>query len=327
MIRTGACAAILIFGCLSVWTPAWGDTAPGETNQEAVAKVNGTPITWEELEKNTRFVERRYESAKISLPGGEENDIKRVVLDKLIDEILILEVAQNKEIRVPEGEVDDAVQRIKLAYRDNEKFEQELKRRGRSLEELKDSIRKSRQVESVLKSVVAVEPEDLEKGARRYYESHPEEFVVEESRRVSHILIRAENKQDEEARKKAKHKAEALLKPLESGEDFARLAAAESEAPDAKAGGDLGYLIPGRMVPELDEVIFSLEKGILSGVVESRFGFHIVRVTDVSPKVKLSFDQVKAGVMRQVKEQTEQEKRREYIASLRKGANIEIFLK
>jgi len=97
---------------------------------------------------------------------------------------------------------------------------------------------------------------------------------------ASHILItyegalRATKKRD---RKEAKKLAEKILKDLKDGIDFAELARQYSDGPSGPKGGDLGRFTRGQMVPEFDQVVFSLEAGAVSGVVETQFGYHIIK--------------------------------------------------
>ena len=115
--------------------------------------------------------------------------------------------------------------------------------------------------------------------------------------RASHILLKTEGK-DEAA---VKAKAEALLKQVKGGADFAALAKKESEDDQSKAqGGDLDYFGRGRMVKEFEDAAFSLPVGQVSDVVKSSFGFHIIKVTDKKPEAKRSLDEVRQQITDQL---------------------------
>jgi parvulin-like peptidyl-prolyl isomerase len=106
--------------------------------------------------------------------------------------------------------------------------------------------------------------------------------VASEAVTASHILItfegalRATKKRN---RKEAKKLAEKILKDLKNGIDFAELAHQHSDGPSGPKGGDLGRFTRGQMVPEFDQVVFNLELGAVSGVVETQFGYHIIKRT------------------------------------------------
>ena len=100
--------------------------------------------------------------------------------------------------------------------------------------------------------------------------------------RASHILIsykgslRSETNRD---RRDARKLAEKILKELKSGRDFADMARKHSDGPSGPKGGDLGRFERGQMVPEFDQAVFGLETGAISGVVETKFGYHIIKRT------------------------------------------------
>lgn len=120
-----------------------------------------------------------------------------------------------------------------------------------------------------------------ESDMQLYYKTHQEEFKTPEMVRARHILIRVDKSVSEEAKKKAKEKAEQVLKRLRAGEDFAKLASEFSEDPSSKTkGGDLGFFPRGKMVPDFEKVVFSLKPGEISDVFETPFGFHVIKVEE-----------------------------------------------
>ncbi|QPL51233.1 SurA N-terminal domain-containing protein [Alteromonas sp. B31-7] len=140
-----------------------------------------------------------------------------------------------------------------------------------------------------LKSRVSVDDDEV----RSYYENNLAGYQTEEERRVSHILI--EFGDDTEA---ARAKAEALLAEIKAGADFATLAETSSEDSfSAEAGGDLDYITQDAMDPAFDEAAFAIENvGEVSDVVESEFGFHIIKLTDIKPSTTTAFEDVKSDI-------------------------------
>jgi|KBSMisStandDraft_5_1062788.scaffolds.fasta_scaffold00117_39 peptidyl-prolyl cis-trans isomerase D len=124
-----------------------------------------------------------------------------------------------------------------------------------------------------VRAKVVVAPGDVE----RAYNDNIEQYSTPEQVRASHILLKTEGKDDAAV----KAKVEDLLKQAKAGADFGELAKKYSEDEGtAKNGGDLDYFTRGKMVPEFDEVAFTLQPGQISGVVKSPFGYHIIKVTD-----------------------------------------------
>ena len=144
-----------------------------------------------------------------------------------------------------------------------------------------------------LRARVVVLPGEVEK----YDRDNEPQYTTAEQVRASHILLKTEGK-DEAA---VKAKAEALLKQVKGGADFAALAKKESEDDQSKVqGGDLDYFGRGRMVKEFEEVAFSLPVGQVSEIVKSSFGFHIIKVTDKKPEAKRSLDEVRQQITEQL---------------------------
>ncbi len=140
---------------------------------------------------------------------------------------------------------------------------------------------------------VKVDDEELQ----GYYELNKKNYVVPEGRRASHILILAEDQSDESALAKARETAESVLARVNAGEDFALVAKEMSQDPgSAKSGGDLDFFEKGIMDPAFEKVAFELEKGAISGLVQSQFGFHIIKLTDIRPEAGKSFEQARADL-------------------------------
>ncbi len=133
-----------------------------------------------------------------------------------------------------------------------------------------------------IESKMGGEIEVSEREVQRYYQNHLEDFKVPVQRRSRHILFRIPPNATAEEEEAIKKKAEEALSRARAREDFAELAKQYSEdETTAQNGGDLGYSSRGRMVQELDDVLFSMEINDISDVIKTRFGYHIVQLTDI----------------------------------------------
>lgn len=131
--------------------------------------------------------------------------------------------------------------------------------------------------------------------AQAYYDEHKAEYKTVEKRLAAHILITG----DDAA---AKAKAEAIYKQLQDGADFAALAKQDSKDKlSAEKGGELGWFEPGVMDPEFDKALFALKKGEYSDVVQTSYGFHIIKVLDIQPSVIAAFADVKDKILDKLK--------------------------
>jgi len=139
---------------------------------------------------------------------------------------------------------------------------------------------------------------------KTYYEQNKARYAAPEERRASHILIKLESGAKDDERRAARAKLDELLKQARSGADFAALAKANSQDPGSAAqGGDLGFFTRDTMVKPFADAAFSLKEGELSGVVESEFGLHILKLTGIKAGSQKSFEQVRPEIEADLKKQ------------------------
>ena len=151
------------------------------------------------------------------------------------------------------------------------------------------------------KKNVTVNESDL----KTYYEQNTARFGTKEERRASHILITAPASAPAADRAKAKAKAEQLLAEVKKAPaTFADVARKNSQDPgSAEKGGDLDFVTRGAMVKPFEDAMFALKKGEISDVVETEFGYHIIRLADIKPAVVPPFEQVRATIENEVRAQ------------------------
>jgi len=147
----------------------------------------------------------------------------------------------------------------------------------------------------------------LESLASLNYKANPKRFDLPEEFGASHILIKSDTPD-------AKAKAEAILAELKAGADFATLAKKHSEDTSAHNGGSLGYFAVGQMVPEFDAAIRKMQKpGELSGLVQTQFGYHIIKFEGRRSAGVRPFEQVKEVLMREAEAKILNDKRLEEV--------------
>ncbi len=135
-----------------------------------------------------------------------------------------------------------------------------------------------------------------------FYSENINRYSLAEERHARHILFKVSPEDNGEIRVGKKERAENVLQMLQNGGDFAALAAEYSEGPTKVAGGDLGFFAKGMMVPAFDEVVFSMQVGELSGIVETEFGYHLIRLEAIKPAQIKSLEEVQAGIEKELKE-------------------------
>ena len=168
-----------------------------------------------------------------------------------------------------------------------------------------------------IKKGISVNEADL----KTYYEQNASRLGGKEERRASHILISAAKDAPAAEREKAKERARALLAQARKAPDsFAELARKNSQDPGSAAkGGDLDYFVPGAMVKPFEDAAFAMKKGDISDVVESDFGFHIIKVTDIKAAKVPSFAELRSGLELELKTQQAQRKYAEVAEAFTNG--------
>jgi parvulin-like peptidyl-prolyl isomerase len=154
---------------------------------------------------------------------------------------------------------------------------------------LGEQIRKAKLLSRVVRRELTITEEAL----KRYYGEHIERFKEPDQTRASHILIAIPQDADDLLVEALRHKGEMILERLSRGEDFGELARSYSDDPSAKMGGDLGFFKPGDLLPEFDRVVFTLQSGQVSGLVRTKIGFHIIKVTGRKKGPAKPYEEVK----------------------------------
>ncbi|MDB5802461.1 MAG: ppiD [Rhodocyclales bacterium] len=140
--------------------------------------------------------------------------------------------------------------------------------------------------------------------ARKWYDEHPKDYVQPEERRASHILIEVPEGAKPEQKAAAKKKAEDLLARLKAAPgSFAQLAKANSADGSAEQGGDLGFFAKGATEPEFDAAVFALKPHEISNVVQTKFGYHIIQLTDMRGGKPKSFDDARTDIVSALQQQ------------------------
>ncbi len=284
------------------------------SGDEVVAVVNGNNITVDYYTKNLMIQKQAIESIygssdiwKQEIEKGKtfEEQVKEMTLEQIINVELIYNEAKNKNLLPTEEEVNKKVEEVNKAIKEDKEYEKNLKEIGIDESFIKRQEEEKLALDNYQKNFLD-NTKITDDKAKEYYEKNKKDFYVDEVE-ASHILISTTDDNGKELSKKeiekAKKKAEDILKRINNGEDFAKLAKENSDDPgSASKGGDLGYFGKGEMVPEFEEAAFSLKKDEVSEIVKSEYGYHIIKLTDKN-QGQTPFEEVKGDIIQILKEQ------------------------
>jgi peptidyl-prolyl cis-trans isomerase C len=246
--------------------------------------------------------------------------LERMVVEKLLDQ----EVKQIN-LQVADEEVMKKIEEMAAQQSpplSMEDFKALIEAYGQSLEEVKERIRKGSSYQKIVEAQFEGKISITEEDAKKFYDENPKEFETPEQVRASHILIAIKPTDSNDVKAEAKQKIEQLLKQVQDDADFAQLAKENSTCPSSEKGGDLGFFGKGQMVPAFEKVAFELKPGQVSDVVETRFGYHIIKVADRKDASTKSFEEEKDGIINNLENKKKGEIAKQYIESLKAQAKI-----
>lgn len=303
---------------------AWGKVC-----DQVVAVLDNEVITLSEVDAAMS----RYGKANLLVQGDTlEKEVKlqqarREVLDLLIEERLLERVATRLGIKVDASDAEMAMERIRQAESISEEdMKKDLVAHGFTVDGYRQflifQIKRSRIIDTLIKPDVSV----AESKLREYFDKNAQRYITPEVR-VSQILIKVPAEPSAKDWQQAKRRMGMVLDGLKRGTSFEKMAALYSDdAASARAGGDLGFFSKGEMIPTLEEVVFNLEVGEISGVIQSTQGLHLLKVTDKRPGSIPAFEDVRERVTADYYHQEVSRLYTKWLQELKSRANIEIKL-
>lgn len=305
-----------------------------ETGPNSVAvTVNGVGITEGEIDKvlEPQFAAMAKQAQDRSPEQMEQmkNVFKQQALERMIIERLIDEKARQANMVATEEELDSRIKEIASMQRPPmsvEDFRKKLEDLGENFDQVKQQIQKGLLFQKLMGAQFADKVNVTIEDANQFYQENRRRYEEPEQVKASHILIKTDisdpNTDPNEVKAKAKAKTEGLLEQIKAGADFAELAKANSGCPSSESGGDLGFFSRGRMVPAFETAAFALEVGQVSDVVESPFGYHIIKVTDHKDAETKTFEQVKDEIIQQLTQRKQRELAGQFVELLKAEAKI-----
>jgi len=291
---------------------------------DVVARVNGESVTKAEFEEALAALEQRNQGP---VPPDQRDRIFRGVLDQLVGIKLLSQEAAKRKIAVPEADIEAQLNQMRQQFPSEDVFNQALKQQNKTVDMLKTEARSSMAIQKMLEQTLAGKIAVTPQQAQDFYDKNPDQFKRPEQVRASHILITVQQGADVAAKAAAKRKAEGVLKQVKAGGDFAALAKDNSQDPgSAVNGGDLGFFQRGQMVPPFDEAAFTMKPGATSDLVETQFGYHIIRVMEKKEAGTVTIDEVRPQLEQYLQNANRQREMQAFVDGLKAKGKVEILL-
>ncbi|MFA7257359.1 MAG: peptidylprolyl isomerase [Kiritimatiellales bacterium] len=291
---------------------------------DVVVTVDGEDITHGEImqgvQMNLMQMSRRVPPQQLSQMTGQ---IYQNVTDTLIANILLTKAAEKSSLTVNDDELNKEIETIEANAPEGSSLTNALAENNIDFSDWKTDLRKQLLVRKLVEEKTADIQESTPAEVVKFYEENVDSFKVPESVTASHILL-AFTPEDTDATKAQKKKdIEKIRADILAGGDFAVIASEVSDCPSKKQGGSLGTFTRGQMVPEFETAAFSQKIGEVGDVIETQFGYHIIKVTDYTPAGVRPLAEVKDQLQQYLTGKKKQEALLAYIDELKAKATIE----
>ncbi|MEN8163770.1 MAG: peptidylprolyl isomerase [Acidobacteriota bacterium] len=300
---------------------AQAPTAPQRATtppDQVVVTVNGDPVYAGEVQM---AAQRMAQSMAQSGQQVDPQQIGQAAMGQMVDGMLLVQEAKKRGFKADPDIIKASVEQAETSAGGPEELDVTLAQQGLDRARLHTLIEDSDLVNQLLQQLgEGVEVSDEEIAA--FYEENPTFFEAGEEVSARHILFKVEAGADDETKAAAKAKAEAARKRALEGEDFATLATELSEGPSGPKGGDLGFFTRDRMVAPFADAAFAMMPGETSGVVETQFGYHVIRVEERREARTVPLEEVKDRIRQGLTQEGQGKRVEALLTSLREKAEI-----
>ncbi|MFA6186680.1 MAG: peptidylprolyl isomerase [Phycisphaerae bacterium] len=260
-----------------------------------------------------------------AMMGPYKQQMRKQAMEQTIIEAMLTEKEKAANITVSEEEVTTQINKqIAQQNLTLDDFKSLLKSYNVDYSEYQDNMKKRAMFEKLMEAQFVgkiKEPNDAD--IKAYYDQNAQQFTTPESIHVKHILIRpADGNDPNKAKLEAKAKAQELLAKVKGGAEFETVAKENSACPSAKEGGDLGVQPKGTFVPEFEKAANALKPGEISDIVETQFGYHIIKLVERLDANTTSLENAKGKITAALGDKQKEKIVMDYIQNLKAEAKV-----
>lgn len=311
-------SAVLLF-----WSAGSATAQDSTGSEDKIAAVNGTVITKADFDREMARFGQQYEAMGRMLDDSQVPGMKKDVVENLIAGELLYQKSQADGITVEQSEIDTHIEELKKRFPGETEFEEALKSMNLTEAGIRSDFRRAKVIGRLIDERIFQKITISDEETKQYYDNNQNLFMQPEQVRASHILIKFDPQADKAEKEKAHAKIKEIQDELKKNGDFAALAEKSSQCPSAARGGDLGFFPRGQMVAPFEEAVFALKPGELSDIVETRFGYHLIKVTERNPEGLIEYEKIKDRLGQHLKQSRLADELKKYVEKLEKEAKIE----
>ncbi len=289
--------------------------ATGEVVDRILVHVNARIVTQSQLDERTAAALRE---APPGLELARRDEVRKAALRELVNEALLEDRARELDIVATDAEVEEQIKRLKEQNKvtTDEDFRKALEASGLTPEKLHDQLKRSTTIQRVVGREVNSKVDLSDDALRLAYEREKETWAIPEKVRVAEVLVNPGPGAEEKAREAAN--------VAKSGAKFEDVVVRFSDGPTRSKGGDMGTVGKGELAAALDAVAFSLPTGSVSDPIETRSGWHVLKVVEKLPATFRPYSEVKADILKKEQETQFQKKLAEHLEKLERDAVIKV---
>jgi len=291
-----------------------------------IATVNDISISREDFDREMDAVQTRLSAGGQKPDEAQFSMIRGNVLESLIDRELLYQESLKNGANISEALLQEELANWKKQFPDETAFKDMMDKMNISEEVVKDQLKQRMMVQEFIDKEIGPKVKISDKKTKDFYDANPDIFKEKEQVKASHILIKAAPDAEASKKAEARKKIEDIQQKLKKGGDFAALAKEFSDGPSKTRGGDLGFFGRGQMVNSFEEAAFSLKTGSISDIVETRFGYHLIKVFDKKSEKIIAYEEAKGDLEEYLRKQKMMKEVRLYSEELKAKAKIERFL-
>jgi peptidyl-prolyl cis-trans isomerase SurA len=285
-----------------------------EVVDRIIAIINDDIITLKDVE---RYVHVEKQGKYTSINEYLRNLELKEKIDIFINDMLIKQQARKLKIDISDREIEGIIENIKKQNLITEtELREQLKKENITYKDFRDGIKMNILRSRVLARVISPEVKITDNDLKEYYDKHLGEYREEEYS-LKQIFVSGQ-------RQDGAQRAMAAYKLLSEGKPFEEVAAEWSDDPSAKTGADIGYVKKEDLMPQLKQSLSQITPGSYTQVIQTPYGFHILKLIDVKKSDTLPFDAVKDTIREKVVLDESEKRYKEYIDKLRKSSYIEV---
>lgn len=299
---------------------------PGYSRAEdavnVVAVVNGAELTAAELSQEKQKIAPMELGFHGGMPGEKLKEIEKKALTALVYKELQYQDAIAKGLKVEKELLAAELEKITSRFKSRDEFNEALKGAGFTEKSLMRFIERNILADRIKNQEVNAKTGITDHMVKEYYGKNKDKYFKPEEYRASQILIKVDPAAGTEEKAKLREQTLSILKKIREGADFGQMAADNSDDMSRIKGGDIGYFHVGRVIPELEAVITTMKVGEVSGIVETIYGYHIIKLTEKKLPYQMQFDEVKEKIRADLAAREQKRLFEEWMGGLKAKAKI-----